>query len=193
MLIRTVKQQYENYIAVKSGALEEDMCLVLTAPLNAEATGVVRGSVVSLNDKGEYVLGLTEGSGNIYPMPCFSKKNAFDPDVSTGAVGEKTGEYIAMSTVGKKISAYVATGGFELESSEFDATATYSVNMALSCGTADKAGKVVPADANGIYGSKTVLGIVSQVPFRGKDSMNVNGTAVNRICFWTVFFPPKRG
>lgn len=119
-IVRSVRQQYENYIAVKSGALEEGLCLMKTAPLNAEANGVVRGSVVTLNDKGEFVLGLTEGSGNVYPMPCFSKKNAYDPDVMTGAVGETTGEVIASSTVGGKISAYVATGAFELETSEFD-------------------------------------------------------------------------
>lgn len=189
-IVRTVKQQYENYIAVKSGGVNESERLFFSAPLNAAATGVVRGSVVSLNDNGEFVLGLPEGSGNKYPMPMFSKKNAYDPDVQTGAVGEATGEILATSTVGGTIMAYVATGGFEIESSEFDKAADYGINVAL---VADANGKVTPADSNAVYGAKTVIGIVSKTPFRGKDSMNVNGTGNNRICFWPVFFPPKRG
>ena len=80
-IVRTVKQQYENYIAVKSGGVNESERLFFSAPLNSENKAVVRGSVVSLNDAGEFVLGLPEGSGNKYPMPMFSKKNAYDPDV----------------------------------------------------------------------------------------------------------------
>ena len=192
-ITRSVRQQYENYIAVKSGALDETQCLMHTAFLNKDADAVVRGSVMSLNDKGEFVLGLTEGTGNVYPMPFFAKKNAFDPDVMTGAVGAQTGEVIASSTVGKKMSAYVATGAFELETSEFDKDATYAINTALVCGTSDKLGKVTPGAANAIYGTSTVVGIVSALPFRSKASMNVNGTSANRLCFWSVFFPPKRG
>jgi hypothetical protein len=150
---------------------------------------IVRGSVVSLNAEGKMVLGLPEGTGNLYPMPMFAKKNSFDPDVQTGAVGAQTGEILASSTVGGLMTAYVATGAFELESSEF-ATGEYKVNMAL---VANAEGKVAPADENAVYGAKTVVGIVSKVPFRSKASMNVNGTGVNRICFWPVFFPAKRG
>ena len=86
--------------------------------------------------------------------------------------------------------AYVATGGFEIESSEFVRSADYGINVAL---VANEDGKVAPAGSNAIYGAKTVIGIVSKAPFRAKDSMNVNGTGNNRICFWPVFFPPKRG
>ena len=132
-ITRSVKQQYEYYVAVKSGVLDETNCLMHTAVLNENADKVVRGSVISLNAAGEFVLGLTEGSDNLYPMPCFAKKNAFDPDVMTGAVGSATGEVIASSTVGKKMSAYVATGAFEIESSEFDKDATYAINAALVC------------------------------------------------------------
>lgn len=190
MITRKVKQQYQNYIAVKSGILDQSMVLMFTAPLAEGADAVVRGSVVSLNKEGKFVLGLTEGTGNEYPMPMFSKKNAYDPDVTTGSVGESTGEVITTSTVGGKISAYVATGAFELETSEFDKEASYTINAAL---IANEKGKVTAAAANAIYGDKTVVGIVSRVPFRSKASFNVNGTGNNRVCFWPVFFPPKRG
>lgn len=187
-ITRSVKQQYENYIAVRRPALDENQVLMYTAPLNADAEGVVRGSVVSINSKGEMVLGLAEGTGNVYPMPMFAKKNAYDKDVMTGAVGESTKEILATSTVGKQMTAYVATGGYEIETSEYDKDASYVINAAL----VDKAGKVTAGDANAVYGEKTVLGIVSKVPFRSQASMNVNGTGANRLCFWTVFFPPTR-
>lgn len=192
-ITRSVRQQYENYIAVKNGVKQESMSLMFVAPISTgDADGgdkIVRGSVVSLNAEGKMVLGLPEGTGNLYPMPMFAKKNSFDPDVQTGAVGAQTGEILASSTVGGLMTAYVATGAFELESSEF-ATGEYKCNMAL---VADEAGKVAPASENAVYGDKTVVGIVSKVPFRSKASMNVNGTGVNRICFWPVFFPAKRG
>ena len=192
MITRKVKQQYENYVDVKAGDLELSNQLVKTAMLSEaesdSAEKIVRGSVVSLNEEGKFKLGCPVGSGNIYPMPMFARKNAYDPDVMTGAVGESTGETLATSVVGGRMAAYVATGGFELESSEFDKAATYKVNMAL---TANAAGKVVPAGSGTVYGNQTVLGIVSQVPFRSKASFNVYGTGNNRICFWTTFFPGK--
>ena len=190
-IFRTVKQQYENYCDVKAGALEVSNQLIHTAPLSADASDsaakIVRGSVVSLNENGEFVLGCPVGTGNIYPMPMFSRKNAYDPDVMTGAVGAHTGEILADSVVGGQIPAYVASGAFELESSEF-AAADYKPNMALKA-TAD--GKVTPAGSQTIYGTETIVGIVSKPPFRSQASFNVNGTGNNRICFWAVFFPGK--
>lgn len=190
-ILRTVKQQYENVLAVYKGALESQR-LSVTTKLNAKATDVVRGSLVSLNADGEFILGLPEGSGVIYPMPMFSKKNAYDPDVTTG-VQSGNGEIIANSTVGGTITAYVATGAFELETSEFDAAATYQYNQALVGQVVEgkQTGKLTPA-TKAIYGDTTVVGIVSETPYRGKDSMNVYGKTKNRLRFWPVFFPPTR-
>ena len=147
---------------------------------------IIRGSVVSLNEAGEIVLGLGAYSASFCPMPMFSKKNIYDPDVMTGAKGATTGEILASSTVGGILPAYVATGAFEMETSTF-AAGEYTINMPL---TASADGKVTPA-TEGVYGSAAVVGIVSRKPFRSQASMNVNGTGANRLCFWTVFFPPK--
>jgi hypothetical protein len=191
-ITRTVNQQYENYCDVKAGDLEVSNQLIFTAPLSEAASDsaakIVRGSVVSLNAEGKFKLGCPKGSGNKYPMAMFSRKNAFDPDVMTGAVGAKTGEVLATSLVGGRLPAYVATGGFELETSEFDAAADYTVNTALK---AADTGKVTAAGSQTIYGNETIVGIVSRVPFRSKASFNVNGEGNNRLCFWTVFFPGK--
>ena len=191
-ITRKVLQQYENYSDVKAGDLDVSNQLIFTAYLSEAASDsaekIVRGSVVSLNEAGKFVLGCPKGSGNVYPMPMFSRKNAYDTDVTTGAVGAHTGETLVREIVGGMIPAYVATGGFELESSEYDAAGTYTVNTALK---AAANGKVTPAGSQTIYGTETIVGIVSKTPYRSKASFNVNGTGDNRICFWTVFFPGK--
>ena len=190
-ITRKVLQQYENYCDVKAGDLDVSNQLIFSAPLSEAASDsaekIVRGSVVSLNAAGKFVLGCAKGSGNLYPMPMFSRKNAYDPDVTTGTVGARTGETLVRETVGGMIPAYVATGGFELESSEYVDT-DYAINMAL---TAAANGKVTPAGSATMYGNETIVGIVSKTPFRSKASFNVNGTGNNRICFWTVYFPGK--
>lgn len=191
-ITRKVLQQYENYCDVKAGDLDVSNQLIFSAPLSEAASDsaekIVRGSVVSLNADGKFVLGCAKGSGNLYPMPMFSRKNAYDPDVTTGTIGARTGEILVRETVGGMIPAYVATGGFELESSEYDAEGDYAINMALK---AAANGKVTPAGSATMYGNETIVGIVSKVPFRSKASFNVNGTGNNRICFWTVYFPGK--
>lgn len=192
-ITRKVLQQYENYCDVKSGDLDVSNQLIFSAPLSEAASDsaekIVRGSVVSLNANGKFVLGCPVGSGNLYPMPMFSRKNAYDPDVTTGAVGKHTGEILVRETVGGMLPAYVATGGFEIESSEYDTAVTdYAINMALK---ANAAGKVTKAGSQTIYGTETIVGIVSKTPYRSKASFNVNGTGNNRICFWTVYFPGK--
>lgn len=100
---------------------------------------------------------------------------------------------LSSSIVGGTITAYVATGAFELETSEFDAAADYQFNQALVGKVVDgkQTGKLTPA-TEAIYGGTTVVGIVSEKPYRGKDSMNVYGKTKNRLRFWPVFFPPTR-
>ena len=193
MFKRVVKQQYEHYIDVKSGDLDVSNQLMFTADIAdtvTESNPIVRGRVITLNSEGKFVLGGTEVSGNCMPMPMFAKKNSFDPDVATGAVGAKTGEILATSIVGGKMTAYVATGGFELESSEFnpDPPKPYTPNTAL---VADEDGIIRPAETDTSDASKSILGIVSVPPFRSKASFNVYGKGNNRICFWTVFIPNR--
>lgn len=102
-LKRTVNQQYLHICnMVKGGPVNQR--LEYFAPVSATETGTIyQGSLVSLNEYGEFTLGLTSTGA----MPMWSKKNMSDPDVITGS-------NTATSIVGGKITAYVATGGFEL-------------------------------------------------------------------------------
>lgn len=96
------------------------------------ATKIVRGSVISLNDKGALKLGLGTYSATNCPMPMFAKKNIYDPDVMTGAVGATTKEILATALTGSRMSGYVATGAFEIETSTFDKDAAYTFNAPLT-------------------------------------------------------------
>ena len=157
---------------------------------------IYQGSVVSLNATGKYVIGCGAGSGVNYPVPCISLKNVFDPDVTTGKLGTAT--YIVggtaqvlpdyrkttYSAVGGKITAIPCTGGYEIETTEFDDSVTYYPNDVLVAGTGDNLGKVVQGTASTAdIGTAPVVGFVSRATF------TVDSYQQKRISFWTNFIP----
>lgn len=180
---RTVSQNYNHICTVVKGALASQR-VDYTAEVASGVTGIYQGSLVSLNTSGKFVLGLPEGTGVVYPMPMFSTKNLFDPDVSTGLVDENN-KIISTSVVGGTISAYAAIGGMELETTEYDSTATYTTGSSLVAKVASSAqtGKVTLATTK-IYGNTTIVGIVS----RGVTATPQDGFPA-RLAFWPVFFP----
>lgn len=170
-ITRTVEQQFAHTVDVVKGG-PVNARLEYTAPVSAEATGIYKGSLVSLNEKGEFVLGLSSAKA----MPLWSKKNLTDPDVVCGSK-DGNGVSITNSITGGQIDAYVATGGFELETTEFVA-GTYAANNYL---TADASGKVT-VTAEAPYGATAIVGVVS----RGIQS-GIYKT--QRLAFWPVFLP----
>ena len=165
--------------------------------------GIKQGSVVYLDsDTGKYNLGLAAASGQNFPVPIISLKNAFDPDVTTGLVGVSgttTAVVIDGSTtyhtfsdyrkntysaVGGKITAIPCTGGYEIETTEFDTEAEYAPNDVLVAGTSTYAGKVVKGTASTAdIGTAPVIGFVSRAKFK------VESYGQDRISFWTNFIP----
>ena len=171
-ITRTVEQQFAHTVDVVKGG-PVNARLEYTAPVNAEATGIYKGSLVSLNNKGEFVLGLSSAKA----MPLWSKKNLTDPDVVCGSQ-DGNGISITNSITGGQIDAYVATGGFELETTEFVA-GKYEANNYL---TAD-AGKVAVTDEEP-YGTVAIVGVVSRGVQKGIYK-------TQRLAFWPVFLPGK--
>lgn len=157
---------------------------------------IYQGSVVSLNAQGKYVIGCDAGTGVNYPVPCISLKNVFDPDVTTGKLGTSTfvtgSSYTVLpdyrkstySAVGGKITAIPCTGGYEIETTEFDTEAEYAPNDVLVAGTGDDLGKVVKGTASTAdIGTAPVIGFVSRAKFK------VESYGQDRISFWTNFIP----
>lgn len=112
--------------------------------VEAASYKIRQGSIVSLNANGEYVIGCPAGTGVNRPVPFISMKNIIDPDVMTGKQGTNMADS-TYSAVGGIITAIPATAGYEMESTEFDATATYAVNDAVVPATGDKAGLITVA------------------------------------------------
>ena len=157
---------------------------------------IYQGSVVSLNASGKYVIGCGVGTGVNYPVPCISMKNVFDPDVTTGKLGTSTfvtgssttvlPDYrkTTWSAVGGVITAIPCTGGYEIETTEFDTDATYAPNDALIPGTDTFIGKVVKATASTAdLGTAPIVGFVSKAAFKQE------AYGQDRISFWTNFIP----
>lgn len=195
-------QQFKHSAVIAHGA-HPQYRLEFPALVKDEAASrnIYQGSVVSINDDGEYILGCPAGSGVQYPVPCISLKNVMDPDVTTGIIETMTVisggtptvvDDLSKSTfnaIGGKITAIPCTGGYELESSEFDQSKTYkpghALTVELSGGTA-QTGRITlateqPFQAAGA--SEVILGYVSRAPF------SVKSLGQNRIAFFTSFIP----
>ena len=127
------------------------------------------GSLISLNAEGKFVLGCEAGAGANRPMPMWSCK-----DINNAGVIQYGGNIFAGNYHG-----LVATGGYEIETSEFDTEASYGVNDMLMPGAE---GKVTKASGNA-YGAFPVVGVVSC-------AVETNRTcACKTLRFWSTYIP----
>ena len=142
------------------------------------------GSLISLNTDGKFVLGCEAGTAGRRYMPMWSCK-----DISNAGVVQFGGNVFAGYYHG-----LVATGGFEIETSEFVPPATssdkYVYNDLLKPAPSIKdedgkeigIGKVTKA-AGDAYGAFPVVGVVSRPPQTNKTC------ECQTIRFWTMFLP----
>ncbi len=147
---------------------------------------VPRGRVVHLNSSGEFEMGVSVTGPAIFLL-----NGSLDFDVSNPGT-TKGGLFMhkAIAPTGK-MSGLVALGGYELDSTEFDATKSYTPNQLLTAGTSNTTlatGGLVTNVGTGSGGTRVqqfvdpVCGIVST----GKHK-NHNG--VNTLSFWTAWLP----
>lgn len=180
---------------------------VSTAAKMAANQAIKQGSVVHLDSTtGQYNIGLADADDQNFPVPFISLKNAFDPDVTTGVLGNsQTVNYDVVvsgatttssatfynprrstySAVGGKITAIPMTAGYEIETTEF-VDGTYAVNDALTAAGSTDIGKVTGATAAPYASdgsSQPILGFVSRVPYTNDAYLQ------KRIGFWTCFIP----
>lgn len=141
------------------------------APVADEALN--EGSLMSLDSDGKFIAGCPPGAGgsNIIPMPIFALQGIDDFDANSD-VGNISGGVM---------SGVVATGGFEIATTEFEIGPTYAPNTLL---TSDEAGtKGLVTEAAGLpYGAETICGVVSKT-----NSVNADGKQM--LSFWTVYLP----
>lgn len=146
------------------------------------------GSVVHLNANGKFEAGVKAAT-----MPLFLWHSVDDFDVvNDGTNTTAAGDYDWFSVfpgqtqADTTLTAYVATGGFELVSTEFDTSATYAPNDLLTSSpnntNAARGGKLRKLEGAEALYTTPVVGVVS----RGTD---LSKERIARLYFWPVFLP----
>ena len=174
-------QMFEHSIIERSG--RSTMHALDFAAEVADGESVYEGGVLTLNANGQFVAGLGDGVTNtaaakFTPVAIFANQatNDYDANSDPGNIS------------GGKQSGLVATGGYEIETTEFVANAALKPNVPITFGVGDLAtastpgnrGKVViAADA---YSTQHVVGVVSLEAARNAYRKTV-------LSFWTVFCP----
>lgn len=138
------------------------------------------GRCVHLNSSGQF-----ETGAQLLQMPIFLLQGSADFDVSNPG----STNWQAIAPVGW-MSGLVATGAYELQTTEFDSTQTYApndhLNAVVANTTAATGGTLTNQSLGTLYGSDMVnrCGVVS----RGK-STNAYGKTV--VSFWPIYLPGK--
>jgi hypothetical protein len=137
----------------------------------------------------------------IFLWPSHSDFDVSNPGVPAGTVlGGTTANppgWVPWRPTGKLVG-LVATGGYELETTEFDTAQTYVINQTLRAVTSNtdaNAGKLTNQNASGGQGfaspgvnvvyTDSIVGVVSRGAYT-----NSNGRSV--LAFWPVYLPGTR-
>lgn len=180
----------------------------LSTNVNINSTGVPpqSGQVVHNTSLG-FEMGAKLTQMPIFLWPGYADFDVTNPGVPAGVVigGTTTNlpAWVPIRPTGK-LSGLVATGSYELESTEFDTAQTYAINdllRAVTSNTDANAGKLTNQDASGgdgfataskcVWGDPTatnwesIVGVVSRGTYT-----NANGKQV--IAFWPVYLPGTR-
>lgn len=164
-----------------------DKSAKLNATDLASSTVVPAGRVAHLNSDGEFALG-AEGT----EMPIFLWNGSDHPDVYNSGVSPTTSttHWHAISPTGV-MSGLVATGAYELQTTEYLTTGTYAINTPLTAEDSNN-GKLEDTTASG---GKLICGICSS--HVGGDNqttqtagpLGTNAHGVSTLTFWPVFLP----
>jgi hypothetical protein len=184
-----VRQSYTNALNILRGWFD-DNALTYESTVDAAVvkSPLYGGTVVSLNSSGKFVPGVATTA-----MPMILKGSSDGFDVSNP--GDT--EWYAGQPDGT-LSAIVAIGGFEVESTEFDTSeATYAPNTLLTSPTESVVGAGYEAQAGKLYkkanwhngnsgavaiSTHNICGVVSKGRYKNSHSIDV-------LAFWPVYFP----
>lgn len=159
----TPAQDYDHLVAAKSGS-DGMHDLQFKAEIDTGQTWN-RGALVCLTAGGK----LTKGGGDA-KMPLWAINSTSDFDVD-GDVG---------NFIGNQVACWVATGGYELFTTEYVTTGNYLPNQLLTNATAGDLGKIKPSAS--AYNLTNIVGCVSS----GVASDVYNQSVLN---FWPMFIP----
>lgn len=167
----TPSQAYDHVVVLVAGPLEPHTLQIGATIADGEAFNA--GALVSLNSSGKVIEGCSDTA-----MPLWAINGSTDLDVVTEGIAHGGGQGIS----GGQVNCYVATGGYELFTSEYDSATgnTYTANTYLTPGSGDTKGKVTVAAS--AYNAHAVVGVVSRGVVTDQYS---KGT----LYFWPTFLP----
>lgn len=145
---------------------------------------VPRGRVVHLNSNGEFRPG-AHNTG----VAIFLLNGSSDADVSNpgwgqpGAATAANFMHVAIAPTGK-LSGVVATGGYEISTTEFDAEETYSPGDLLTAAINDS-----NAAVGGVLTNSGVTQFVQPVVGVVSSGVAKNHNGIQALSFWSVWLP----
>lgn len=144
------------------------------------------GRCCHLNSSGELEPGVVRWQ---MPLFIFQGANSFDVNPSGG------GQWWPATPTGK-VMALVATGGYELWTTEYDTDLTYNRNDPLRAPTGNTAGD---EDTAGVLTNDDVLTVVDTIASASdkytaivgivSQGVKTNAYGVSVLCFWPVYHP----
>jgi hypothetical protein len=141
-----------------------------------------RGALLSIDADGKYIAGLSAVDGGEMPMWAVNARDDFDANSDVGNISGASARQDGQKLGG--IASYVATGGYEIATTEFDAAAvaSYIPNAPLIHDGATAG--FVTAGTNPPALAESIVGIVS----KGVRE-EVYGQSV--LQFWPVYLPAR--
>lgn len=178
------EQMFAHGLDVKKGWF--DMAsLDYSAKLSTAVTfDVKRGRVVHVNTDGNFVPGAHKTCPAIFLL-----NGSDDADVSNPGYNSPMSSanfmHIAVAPTGK-MSGLVATGGYEISSTEFDTSRTYQPGDLLS---ATRANASTPTATDGRLTNNSVTQFTTPVVGVVSSGAGKNHNGVQALSFWCVYLP----
>ena len=189
----TPSQMFENFLEPLRGWYE-DGALVYTAKLASNLHANCRplpGRCVSLNSSGAMVMGIASLAA--MPMFIFQGRDAFD--VSTPHEGTTPSGYFVSKAIFPKgmITALVATGGYELSTTEYDTTRSYAPNQLLTAWGTESGQEANWGRLTNVKNAANAAIVLYVDPVCGVVSSGVgkNEYGVPTLSFWTAYLPAR--
>jgi hypothetical protein len=174
---------FEHGLDIKKGWF--DMAsLDYSAKLGSVAYNLPRGRVVHLEVVGGQEVFLP--GVRTTDVAIFLLNGATDPDVSNPGT-TASGRFVqqAVSPTGK-LSGVVATGGYEIDSTEFVSNRTYAPGDLLTAPTGAASGD---AATGGVLTNASVVQFVNPVVGVVSSGKHKNHNGVDTLSFWSVYLP----
>jgi len=176
------EQMFTHGLDVKKGWF--DMAsLDFAAKLSSDVDFVVkRGRVVYVNAAGEFVPGVHQTNVAIFLLNGSEDADVNNPGWNTPQTRANF-MHIAVAPTGK-MSGLVATGGYEISSTEFDTEQDYAPGDLLSATATD-----TPAVTDGVLTNENVEQYDTPVVGVVSSGVATNHNGVDALSFWSVWLP----